>query len=55
MAREIGDIENDLGFVGGQIDDLEEQLSVLRREKESLLLEMEKVDTWSNSVSEEHP
>ncbi|KKM15852.1 hypothetical protein LCGC14_1691930 [marine sediment metagenome] len=26
MDREIGDIENDLGFVEGQIEDLEQQL-----------------------------
>ena len=45
MSREIGDIENDLGFVNGQIDDLEEQLSELRQRKEQLLLEMESVES----------
>ncbi len=39
MTREIGDIENDLGFVEGQIDDLEEQLAQLRKEKAELVNE----------------
>ena len=43
MAREIGDIENDMGFVTVQIEDLTDQLSELQREKESLLLELERV------------
>ena len=50
MAREIGDIENDLGFVTGQIEDLTDQLYGLQRDKESLLLELEKVDTWQEPV-----
>lgn len=48
MDREIGDIENDLGFVIGQIEDLEQQLVQLRDEKEKLQRERESVDTWKD-------
>lgn len=41
MAREIGDIENDIGFVVAQIYDLETQLEELRQERDKLELELE--------------
>ncbi len=41
MPREIGDIENDLGFIEGHIDDLEEQLNQARAEKAILVDELE--------------
>ncbi len=41
MPREIGDIENDLGFIEGHIDDLEEQINQARAEKAILRDELE--------------
>ena len=48
MDREIGDIENDLGFVEGQIEDLEQQLVQLRDEKDKFQCELESVTTWKD-------
>jgi archaellum component FlaC len=41
MPRQTGDIENDLGFVQGLIDDLEIQLADLRYELEGFQQELE--------------
>ncbi len=49
MSREIGDIENDLGFVEAQLEDIYGQLSKLKFEKEALLTELANVDTWSDT------
>ena len=33
MNEEIGDLENELGFIVSEIEDLEDQLSALREQK----------------------
>ena len=40
MSREIGDIENDLGFIESQLDDLTDQIVVLKVAKDELLDEL---------------
>ena len=46
ITRGVGDIENDLGFVTGQIEDLESQLAALESEKSELQEELDQFDEW---------
>lgn len=40
IRRERGDIENDIGYVDGEIADMQTQLEGLRKERDALLAEM---------------
>lgn len=48
MSRERGDIENDLGFTEGQIEDLTNQLDDLRQELGVLRNELDKATAFPN-------